>query len=773
VAKRIRLHHSITLAVLVIGLLSGTLGFGYAYWHAKQSLHAIIGLNFQELARQSADKVGLLLAKEIEWVERLGELPEVRAAVKEGVRLHLDSPELQRWREAQHQYFRSMAIVDRRGNLIGGVTSEATRTHYAQQPWWPIVFEQDRPWAGDLRLDDQGRGYWEVAVPIQGDQGDTGGALKVAVRTDHLFASALHSRIGQTGHVMLADGGGRVLICPILPPALHTKAAGFTSGSEPDGLFHRGAAWMEVEDDSHGWRGGIIGISPVLLPAPIAQERAWYVLVRQDPVETDQPALTLMWKLAGFWIGTIGLIALFGLWLAGQIVRPLDLLVKRVRRLGEGRPTPTVGTDESARLREHMKIVEIETLEASFNSLGERLELASRETRRYVNEIQNANQELMRSEEHYRTLWNHATDAKLIVDAGGTVQDINRRAEIKLGRRREDVLGTKAPELFMEQDRALFRELLTQVWTTGKEASAVETHFPTMAGATLTMELDMVPIEKAGNNTAVLLQLSDITEKKALEQQLLRSERLASLSQFASMFAHDIRNPLAGIKKTLEVLGHREELQSEPLCRLFGDLQFTTDLLLGMINDMLDVYQENFSSLPLVPSTFSVADLLHDVAHLFRSEADARGIMICPALPGDRIWLAADRRRIQRVCINLVHNALKYSPPGGRITITARPQPSPTPDVQERARGHQDLLIQVQDEGPGVAPEDLPHLFEMFFRKKDGHDLRIGRGLGLYFCRLVVEAHHGRIWAANRPAGGAVFSVLLPLNGQDPCRSGS
>ena len=72
------------------------------------------------------------------------------------------------------------------------------------------------------------------------------------------------------------------------------------------------------------------------------------------------------------------------------------------------------------------------------------------------------------------------------------------------------------------------------------------------------------------------------------------------------------------------------------------------------------------------------------------------------------------------------------------------------------------VVTEVQDDGPGIDPADLPQIFEMFFRKKDGTDLRIGRGLGLHFCRLVVEAHHGRIVAANRPAGGAVFSVVLP-----------
>jgi signal transduction histidine kinase len=294
---------------------------------------------------------------------------------------------------------------------------------------------------------------------------------------------------------------------------------------------------------------------------------------------------------------------------------------------------------------------------------------------------------------------------------------------------------------------------------------------PTAGGSTLTMELDIVPVEEAGSVMGVLLQLTDVTDKRQLERQLLRSERLASLSQFASMFAHDIRNPLAGIKKTLELLGHRPELHTEPIAQWFGDLQFTTDLLLGMINDMLDVYQESYSGMPLVSSAFSAGVLLQEAAHLFRSEAEAKNVTFQLAMPDKNLTMTADRRRLQRVSINLVHNALKYSPAGGVITLSARRAGQEALPADVSLPDQAVLLICVEDEGPGMEPDELPHIFEMFFRKKDGHDLRIGRGLGLHFCRLVVEAHGGRIWAENRSTGGARFSVAVPLRAEVACRS--
>jgi PAS domain S-box-containing protein len=368
------------------------------------------------------------------------------------------------------------------------------------------------------------------------------------------------------------------------------------------------------------------------------------------------------------------------------------------------------------------------------------------------------------SEEYYRTLWNHAVDAKVIVDAQGTIRDINRRTELKLGRRRAELIGTPVTNVLWDHDRARFRRLLTHVLAGGKERSAPGMHVPTMRGTMLTMDVDIVPMERADGAPAVLLQLSDMTEKRQLEQQLIRSERLASLSQFASMFAHDIRNPLAGIKKTLELLGERPELQAQPVAQWFGDLQLTTDLLLGMINDMLDVYQESYSGLPIAVSHFPVGALFQEAADLFKSEADAKGVTVRVELSPEDITMTGDRRRLQRVGINLLHNALKYSPPKGVITISIKAGREGAMAAGLGRFGDKVLLMRVEDEGPGIDADDLPSLFEMFFRKKDGHDLRIGRGLGLHFCRLVVEAHHGRIWAANRLNGGAQFSVALPLN---------
>jgi len=747
--KRMTLQRSITLSILLIGLLSGTFWLGYSYWHAKHTLRHTIGLYFQELALHSADNLSLILTNEIGWVERLSALPDIRNAVLRGDRLSLDRPALQEWRNTQRHYFRSLVLVDRKGRLASGITSPSTQDYYIQQPWWPIVIDEGKPWASDIHHRPNGRDFWEMVVPIRDDRKVVIGGLKVSMETEALFAPALQLRIGETGNIMLVDASGKILLCPVLPVGLHSRIETFRAQVE-----HTGAKWMEVHNDGHGKQGGIIGVAPVILAGPIVQEKPWHVVVRQDPQETFAPVNTLMWKYGGFWIVVTGLFAFLGSRLTCRIVRPLGTLIAHMPLLGKDRPPSPLNIQGPQ---------EIQTLSTNFNTLAERLQRAREETQRYVQKLEQANRELSISEDHYRMLWDHAVDSMLIVDREGIIRDMNRRAEDTIGRRDAEVLGTPSATLVVEEDQAHFTQCIDEVLTTVQEHIGGHVHVRVPAGSLLTMEVDLVPMVREDSTTAVLIQLTDVTEKRFLEHQLLQSERLASLSQFASMFAHDIRNPLAGTKKTLELLITRPEFRRKPVRHMIKDLQFTTDLLLGMINDMLDVYQESYASLPMNISRFPIIPLLEEVAHLFKGEAEAMGVSIQVGGPCEALLLPGDRRRLQRVVINLVHNALKYSPPGGTIILSIWPRQD-----QHCQPGHDglhvtDLTIAVEDEGPGVDPTELPHLFELFFRKKDGQDLRIGRGLGLHFCKLVVEAHHGRIWVENKQHGGARFHVTLPV----------
>lgn len=383
-----------------------------------------------------------------------------------------------------------------------------------------------------------------------------------------------------------------------------------------------------------------------------------------------------------------------------------------------------------------------------------------------MSEPARASHEPVAPDEYDRTLWNHAVDARVMVDAQETIRDVNRRAECKLGYTQEELIGTPVLHVVWDHDRARFRKLLSQVLVGGKARSISGLHVPTRSGTVLTMDVEMIPVGQIEGAMGVLLQFGDTTEKRHMEQQRIRSERLASLSQFASLFSRHSHDPLAGINTTLELLRERPELQALPIAQWFGEIPLTTALLQGMIHDRLDVYQETCSGLPIVVSHFPVEVLFQEAVHLFKAEADAKGVTVRLDVCPEHIMMTGDRRRLQRVGMNLLQNALQHSPPKGVIAISVKAGHEGAMPAGLGNIGDEVLLMRVEDEGPGVDADDFSSLFELFFRNKDGHDGRIGRGLGLYFCRLVIEAHHGRIWAANRSSGGARFSIAVPLHAQ-------
>lgn len=748
-AKPLSLHHSILMFIFCICVGAGILGLGFGYWEARHTLHALTQAHFQEAAHHTADKLALLLTRELEWVQRLSLLPEVRNAVTQNIQLSWHDLVTPEGNAAQRGYFRSFVLVNSQGRLVGGATTGSEREYYQHTAWWPVVVQMGKAWSGHIRIGPQGQGYWELAVPVRDTRDMVIGALKVVVEADGLFVPALQKRIGRSGSMMVMQANGEVLFCPLCTdPDSRNEGARTTI---TNGHFGSSKIDLEAPHEAH------IGTAPILLPPSIVQDTMWMVAIHQDHRDIDGPIQLMMWKFGGFWLMVTGCLILFGAKFSRWIIRPLETLIKRIQAVEYGQTLSEVEIHAPQ---------EIQTLSENFTRLVQRLEHAMNETRRNMNELERINKELVQSETHYRTLWDHAVDSTLIVDEAGMIQDMNRRAEAKFGCQKDAMRGTSSLALIEDEDRTRFTQWLHHVQVTGEEWIGGEIKVRPPSGGVLTMESSVVPMERTDSQTAILLQWTDLTEKKRLERELLRSERLASLSQFASMFAHDIRNPLAGIKKTLELLGREAEC-CEPFMRsAVQDLQLTVDLLLGMINDMLDVYQESYMGLPLIISPFRMGGILEDVAHLFKGEARAKEVTIRVKTAEDGYLFPGDRRRLQRVVVNLAHNALKYSPPGGTITLSSFIVNDASPGDEAVSAGSS-LLVTVEDQGPGVDPHDFPHLFELFFKKKDGQDLRIGRGLGLHFCKLVIEAHCGHIWAQNLETGGAKFCMALPLRDRE------
>jgi signal transduction histidine kinase len=183
--------------------------------------------------------------------------------------------------------------------------------------------------------------------------------------------------------------------------------------------------------------------------------------------------------------------------------------------------------------------------------------------------------------------------------------------------------------------------------------------------------------------------------------------------------------------------------------RMLAILNQQFERLDGLVRDVLNAARIESGDLRLHPEPISALPVVRQVVEQMRARTEGRVIKI-PEIPGLPL-VYADRDRIAEVLVNLLDNADKYSPPGEDITIEVRAD-----EVE--------LVVSVRDHGNGLPQNDLERVFEKFYRT-DSSDSQVayGYGLGLYVCRLLVEAQGGRIWAENNPQGGTTFSFAMPV----------
>ena len=235
-----------------------------------------------------------------------------------------------------------------------------------------------------------------------------------------------------------------------------------------------------------------------------------------------------------------------------------------------------------------------------------------------------------------------------------------------------------------------------------------------------------------------------------MQRRLVSAERLAGLTRIATSIAHDLRTPLLGIEQGLQGLQFFTDSQLSGEARLLvGDLHVGARLAVGIVQDILDLYRQAYGELPLSYTQFRLDQVVREVVDLLKPEIADRRLEITLSAPPSEI--TADQRRLYRVLVNLLDNAVKNSPSGGNVRII----------VSVRGEGSaRRAVVAVEDEGKGLDPAALDTLFEP--NRPVTSPTRMGTGLGLYLCRSVIASHRGTIWAENRSEGGARFVFDIP-----------
>lgn len=247
--------------------------------------------------------------------------------------------------------------------------------------------------------------------------------------------------------------------------------------------------------------------------------------------------------------------------------------------------------------------------------------------------------------------------------------------------------------------------------------------------------------DHSGEKTGIIAVFQDLTEVRDMQEQVRKADRLAAIGQLSAGIAHEIRNPLASISGSIEMLSNELKLTGEHK-RLMELIVKESDRLDRIINDFLEFARMRSPSADEV----SIEECLDDIAVLLTNNADiACSVRTNVHEECRHLLVKLDEEQMTQVFLNLGINACEAMADGGELTISA--------DIL----ADRTLRISFRDQGAGITDEARSHLFEPFFTTKEG-----GSGLGLAIANKIVEAHGGRIEARNRDEGGAEFSVVLP-----------
>jgi PAS domain S-box-containing protein len=348
-----------------------------------------------------------------------------------------------------------------------------------------------------------------------------------------------------------------------------------------------------------------------------------------------------------------------------------------------------------------------------------------------------------RAETRYEGLFEDSANPIIITDLKGVIVEVNRNAYSLLGQSKEALSGTNLTHFQSADGNLDFVEPFNQIQS-GKEV-IFETDILS-GGQRITIEINAKRILVKG--TALIQWIGrDISAEIELEQ--IREDMVR-------MLIHDLRNPLANIMNSLDILNDviLEKDTSVSQFELLEIAKRSGKRMHQLISSILDISRLETGEAILDTRPTDLVPLLRDAVDFINPQANIRNILITTSFPPELPQVDIDQDMISRVVLNLLDNATKYTQMGGTISLSANVLGS-------------EVEVAIADNGPGIATDQLQIIFEKYFRVREKGGPQ-GAGLGLAFCKLAVTVHGGRIWAESILGKGTTLRFAIPIKAADP-----
>ncbi|MBS6639476.1 MAG: HAMP domain-containing protein [Clostridiaceae bacterium] len=395
--------------------------------------------------------------------------------------------------------------------------------------------------------------------------------------------------------------------------------------------------------------------------------------------------------------------------LSKTITTPIERIIEGAKSIAEGNFDQDLGVQSSD---------EIGELTRSFNYMARRLKST-------VGEVQGERDKL-------NTLFLHMTDGVAAFTTEGKLIHMNPATENLLGVRMED--GLSFDEMFADLDMPNSDETAMRTFLTSEI-----TRFGRVLSVTL------APYGALDGEGGVIAVIHDITEQRRLDD--ARREFVANVS-------HELRTPLTNIRSYTEtLLDAAGDIPLDTEKQFLGVISSESERMARIVTDLLTLSKLDYGRMELRMTRFSLADMLRNVANAMKLTAQDSGHELQVDTPDDLPAIVGDRERIEQVVVNILSNAVKYTPAGGHIRLAACTVPN------NRVR------ITVEDDGVGIPASDVPRLFERFYRVDKARSRAAGgTGLGLAIAKEIVEQHEGKIALASEYGKGTTVTITLPTD---------
>ncbi|MQQ31699.1 cell wall metabolism sensor histidine kinase VicK [Streptococcus mitis] len=337
------------------------------------------------------------------------------------------------------------------------------------------------------------------------------------------------------------------------------------------------------------------------------------------------------------------------------------------------------------------------------------------------------------------SILSYMTDGVLATNRRGKITMINDMAKKQLGVQKEEVLNKSILELLKIEDEYDLRDLITQIPELMIDSQDAN-------GEYLSLRVRFALVRReSGFISGLVAVLHDTTEQEKEE----RERRL-----FVSNVSHELRTPLTSVKSYLEALD--EGALSEPVAPDFIKVSLDeTNRMMRMVTDLLHLSRiDNATShldVELINFTAFITFILNRFDQI-RGQDEEKKYELVRDYPITSVWIEIDTDKMTQVIDNILNNAIKYSPDGGKITVTMK-----TTDDQ--------MILSISDQGLGIPKQDLPRIFDRFYRVDRARSrAQGGTGLGLSIAKEIIKQHNGFIWAKSEYGKGSTFTIVLPYD---------